>query len=96
MLVYRSQWQDIEDNDVIEYKWQHYVVVYMMEATAFVLYPLGWHTLSKLSWDTLDTDEDWTYIWHLYDEEVAYQLPDMQWPYFRKIDNIKYYLTNIK
>jgi hypothetical protein len=41
MLVYRSQGQDIEDNDVIEYKGMHYVVRYMMEATTFVLYPLG-------------------------------------------------------
>ena len=41
MLVYRSQRQDIEDNDVIEYKGLYYVVRYMMEATTFVLYPLG-------------------------------------------------------
>lgn len=92
MLVYKSQGQDIEDNDVIEYKGLYYVVRYMMEATTFVLYPLGWHTLNKLSWDTLDNDPDWTYLWHLHDSEVYSQIPEFIWPHDNQHDNIKFYL----
>lgn len=96
MLVYRSQGQDIEDNDVIEYKGLYYVVRYMMEATTFVLYPLGWHTIAKLSWDTLDSDPDWTYLWHIHDSEVYDQIPKLAWPHDNQRDNIIFYLTQNK
>jgi hypothetical protein len=95
MLVYKSQNQCIEDNDVIQVWSEYYVVSYCMPATTFVLYPLGWHTLNKLSFDMLDADEGWTYLGHIKDKEVYEQLPTFQWPYDNQNDNITYYLWQI-
>ena len=68
MLVYHTQGQDIEDQDIIQISTQFFYVTYDMRICTFVLYPLGGHSLQTLHVGYLsEPDVDWTWIGNIHD-----------------------------
>lgn len=61
MLVYHSQWQPIEHNDIILISKNYYIVAYDMRICTFILYPLSWHQIEKQHLGILN-EFDWEYI----------------------------------
>lgn len=66
MLIYHSQWQPIEDWDVILISKSYYLTVYDMRICTFILYPLSWHQIEKQHLGILN-DVDWEWIWNIND-----------------------------
>lgn len=68
MLIYHAQWQDIEDQDIIQISSLYYIVAYDMRICTFVLYPLGGHSLQTLHvWYLNDIGVDWTWVGNIND-----------------------------
>lgn len=100
MQVYKSQWQTLEDMDVVlvthSYGKVPYIVWYYMPTTSFVLYPLTGHGIGKEQvWSLDDPGIDWEYLWNIFDEAVYSQV-HIAWPSNNFKENLEFYLSNIQ
>lgn len=92
MLVYISQGQHLEDNDVVcinhSYGSIHYLVTYDMRMCTFILYSLSGHSISIQHVALLDDAEvDWTYLGYIGDEVVYSQL-NIEWGVKNYLDEV--------
>lgn len=100
MIVYKSNWQTLEDMDVVlvthSYGKVPYIVWYYMPTTSFILYPLTGHGIGKEQVGRLDdSDIDWEYLWHIFDYAVYSQL-HIEGRGINFKEDLELYLSNIQ
>lgn len=103
MLIYHAQWQDIEDQDVIQISSLYYIVAYDIRICTFVLYPLGGHSLQTLHvWFLSEPHIDWTWVWNIHDvldkaikvdSEFQVFADNIQWGLDQYLEYIKQHLS---
>lgn len=103
MIVYYSEWQAIEDGDVIQISTQFFYVAYDMRMCTFVLYPLGGHQLQTLHvWFLSDPGVDWTWVGNIHDvldkdikvdSEFQRFADQIQWGLDRYLEHIRTQLS---
>ena len=100
MIVFKSNWQTLEDMDVVivshSYGKVPYIVWYYMPTTSFILYPLTGHGIGKEHVGRLDdSDIEWEYMGNIFDAGCYTQL-NIAGPHKTFKQNLEFYLSNIQ